>query len=172
MIAVSCARLNSTRFPGKNLYVLNGKPLIQYTIDVADEIGIPLYIFTRDVEIMEYVGGQCPIIYEPDYLYDTSYNSTIEKMEYASKIIGSKMIMLLQPNIIGRNPFDIKDWIIDFQYLNVFQAVTVHKGEPNGNLYLYNFNIKPGSGANFNDDSHIIDIDNPEDAEKAERFLK
>jgi GTP:adenosylcobinamide-phosphate guanylyltransferase len=172
MIAVSCARMNSTRFPGKNLFKLNGKPLIQYTIDLAGEIKVPLYIFTRDIEIMEYVGDQCPIIYEPEYLYDTPHNSTIEKMRYASMVIGSKLIMLLQPNIIGRDPDKIKEWIGDFQCLDVFQAETVHDGESNGNLFLYNFNFKPGTGGYFNDDSDIIDIDYPENAERAEKWLK
>jgi len=172
--AISCARMASTRFPGKCLALLNGKPLLQYTIDFAKEINIPLYIWTRDIEIMEYVKDKCPIIYEPKHLYDTKEDTTREKMAFANKIIDADYLVLLQPTQPIRGV--VEKSIIDSAVgLCLGYAYSGEKGYPDGRIYVYS------RGYFFQEDCeygwHVpdfdyFDIDTKEDLERCEKWLQ
>lgn len=188
--AISCARMDSKRFPGKCLAMLNGKPLLQYTIDFAREIDIPLYIWTRDIEIMEYVKDKCPIIYEPEELYDTKEDTTREKMAFANKIIGANYIVLLQPTQPIRNAEQVTRFIENTKrhaegsniYAYTCDMDTVPP-KPDGIAYLYTWQylINRSKGdAYFNpyvlchryEYDQYFDIDTKEDLERCEKWLQ
>lgn len=176
--AISCARMASTRFPGKCLALLNGKPLIQYTIDFAKEIKIPLCIFTRDIEIMEYVKDKCPIIYEPIELYDTKHNSTLEKMQFANKIINADYLILLQPTQPIRDRHLINKMIettINIENDYVYSGGIYDK--PDGRIYIYSkyyLNIGFCEKVNYfmSKEESYFDIDTKEDLEACEKWLQ
>lgn len=137
IIAVTCARMNSTRFPGKCLYPLAGKPLLQWTIDFAKEINIPLYTFTRDQKIIDYVKDKTPIIYEPEELLDTPYNSTYEKMQYVNKILDADYVILLQPTQPVRDKDHIKICIDTVVDSNVGYGHTSNYFVDDGSFYIF-----------------------------------
>ena len=183
--AISCARMASTRFHGKCLAPLNGKRLIQDTIDFAKEIDIPLYIWTRDKEIMEYVSDKCPIIYEPEHLYDSKGEGSQEekvriRMAYANKIIDAHYLVLLQPTQPMRSIFFIKCCIDDISKTGLDYAFTSSDNKiPDGKLYVYShyyletgeqrFWAKPYTCYNG---GTYFDIDTKEDLERCEKWLQ
>ena len=172
--AISCARMASTRFPGKCLAMLDGKPLIQYTIDFAKKIEIPLYIWTRDIEIMEYVKDKCPIIYEPEHLYDTKEDTTREKMAFANKIIDADYIILLQPTqpIRDKVTKSVIDTAIKMQ---LGYAYSGDKGKPDGTVYVYSRGYLWQKDCQFGwgvPTYDYFDIDTKEDLKRCEEWLQ
>lgn len=175
--AISCARMASTRFPGKCLALLNGKPLLQYTIDFAKEINIPLYIWTRDIEIMEYVKDKCPIIYEPEHLYDTKEDTTREKMAFANKIIEADAIILLQPTQPIREKEKILKFINDCQvdWSDNIYAYSGEQDEPDGLIYWYSkkyLELGKDNYTLYGPPRIYFDIDTKEDLERCEKWLQ
>ena len=55
------ARYNSTRFPGKPLCMLDGKPMIQRVYDKCKATGIDTYVLTDDQRIYNVIGPNCII---------------------------------------------------------------------------------------------------------------
>ena len=187
--AVTCARMDSARFPGKCLAPLLGKPLIQHTIDFARLMEWPLYVWTRDVKILEYVGGRCLVVYEPLELYDTRENSTVEKMAYANLLIDADYLVLLQPTHPFRDPKVVAGWIAQFlqrsasaspRYGSVGYSAMNHplnmgQRGPSGSFFIYSreylqhrFDIEP---IMFLEDPPV-DIHTPADLEEAERCAR
>jgi CMP-N-acetylneuraminic acid synthetase len=170
MIAITCARMGSRRLPGKCLIDVNGKPLLQYTIDFAASLGIKLYVWTRDKEILEFAGPQCPVIYEPAELYDTEYNSTQEKIEYARRVTGENIIILWQPTCPIRDRARTAFWISEFMAGDFSLGHSVFNGDENGNFYIYRGN---GNGyAQEFEDVQEYDIDTQKDLDEVRECLK
>jgi len=177
--AVTCARMDSKRFPGKCLALLDGKPLLQHTIDFARSIDIPLYTFTRDQRIIDYVKDQTPIIYEPIELYDTSQNTTYEKMQYVNRILDADYLILLQPTQPVRN-IDLGLGIIDelethltFAKLSEYLYSVDEEGKEDGCYYVYSkgYLKEKGKGIFF-ENIKSFDIDTPEDLQECEEWLQ
>lgn len=179
IIAVTCARMASTRFPGKCLAILDGKPLIQHTIDFARSIGIQLYTFTRDQEIIEYVKDKTPIIYEPIELYDTPQNTTYEKMQYVNRILDADYVILLQPtqpvrNIkLGLGIIDELERHLTFQRLSDYIFSIDEKGNEDGCYYVFSkgYLKEKGEGISF-ENIKSFDINTPEDLKRCEEWLQ
>ncbi|TDX84098.1 cytidylyltransferase domain-containing protein [Epilithonimonas xixisoli] len=106
MIAIIPARGGSKGLPGKNIKLLNGKPLIAYTIDAAlnaKKIS-RVIVSTDDAEIAEIAknyGAEIPFM-RPDFLANDNaksidvYNYTIERLE-TEENTDINEIVVLQP---------------------------------------------------------------------------
>lgn len=179
IVAVTCARMDSKRFPGKCLAMLDGKPLLQHTIDFACSIGIQLYTFTRDQRIIDYVKDKTPIIYEPEELYDTPHNSTYEKMQYVNRILDADYVVLLQPTQPVRNIEKIEQFINYFTSQQEYNyGLTIDaSNDPDGAMYIYSRNNLNGYRISpcyfiFPDRIRVFDIDTPEDLKECEEWLQ
>ena len=176
--AISCARMASTRFYGKCLANLNGQSLIQYTIDFANKLHIPLYIWTRDFDIMEYVKDKCPIIYEPLSLYDTNKNTTYDKMKFANQILGCDYLILLQPTQPIREKTKIINWInwfIDHPQAGYgYSTLSKLNYNANGLFYIYrkSFLTRCTGDTVIFKDKECFDIDTREDLKECEAWLQ
>lgn len=179
IVAVTCARMGSKRFPGKCLALLDGKPLLQHTIDFARSIDIQLYTFTRDQRIIDYVKDKTPIIYEPEELYDTPHNSTYEKMQYVNSILDVDYVVLLQPTQPIRNYKLIKGVIkllhkhSTYNDLNEYIYSVDEEKKEDGCYYIFSkrYLIDKGRGLPF-DNIKSFDIDTPEDLKECEEWLQ
>lgn len=119
ILAVIPARGGSKGLPRKNILSLNGKPLIQYTIDAAREVfaDADICVSTDDEEIFEVVqniGLDLPFM-RPAHLADdhsTSQDVLIHAVDfYQNKNIYYDVIVLLQPTSPLRSAEHIKDAI-------------------------------------------------------------
>lgn len=119
MLVVIPARGGSKDVPGKNIKVLNGKPLIQYTIDIARELfeDDDIIVSTDDHVIkntVEQLGLNVPFLRPEELATDKS--STQEVLIHAlnySKSIGREYntILLLQPTSPFRNVDQVREAI-------------------------------------------------------------
>lgn len=105
MIAIIPARGGSKGLPGKNIKMLNGKPLIQYTIDAAlDSKSINRVIVSTDdqsiANVAKKAGAEVPFL-RPDYLASDTASAVdvyIHATEYLRDEFGedvSKFMVLL-----------------------------------------------------------------------------
>lgn len=66
------ARYGSTRFPGKPLADLNGKPMIERVVDACKETGLRTVVLTDDMRVHRAVMSKCMVITDPaDYANGT-----------------------------------------------------------------------------------------------------
>src|SRR5574344_23864 len=85
-----CARGGSKGIPGKNIKLLNGKPLIGYSIDLANEVkehygtvDIELSTDSKDIKIVAEEGGLKSDYVLPDFLA----NDTCGKVDAINDIV-------------------------------------------------------------------------------------
>lgn len=74
------ARYGSTRFPGKPLTDLDGKPMIERVVDACQETGLQVVVLTDDIQIHRAVMNKCMVITDP-----TDYENGTERCAGASK---------------------------------------------------------------------------------------
>ena len=55
VVAFTPIRLNNTRLPGKNLLLLDNKPLLWWAIEHVDKLGIPNYVYCSDDGIIDHI---------------------------------------------------------------------------------------------------------------------
>ncbi len=111
------ARGGSKGLPGKNVKLLNGKPLIHYTIEAAQEItdDANICISSDDQEIIviaKQTGIEVPFVRPAELATDTasSYDVLIHAVKfYQSKGREYQKVMLLQPTSPLRTAKDIQD---------------------------------------------------------------
>lgn len=104
-LAIIPARGGSKRFPGKNIYPLNGKPLISYAIEVAKKTKLVdrVIVSTDNIEIAEIAkqyGAEVPFI-RPGYLA-ADLSPTIDTIRYTLEKLAeggyrADYVVLLQP---------------------------------------------------------------------------
>ena len=118
MIAIIPARGGSKGLPGKNIKLLNGKPLIAYTIEAAlnSEKISRVIVSTDDKDIADVAlqyGAEIPFM-RPGFLASDNaksidvYNYTIERLESEEKIKINEIIVL-QPTSPLRNSSHINE---------------------------------------------------------------
>jgi N-acylneuraminate cytidylyltransferase len=115
-IVIIPARGGSKRFPKKNIYLLNGKPLIVYSIEYAKKsIDISeIYVTTDNMEIADIAKQyNVKIINRPKHLA-SDFSTTISALQHAvTEIINSGIkfdyVILLQPT----NPLRPQNMLID-----------------------------------------------------------
>lgn len=59
------ARYGSTRFPGKPLADLDGKPMIERVVDACKETGLRVAVLTDDMRVHRAVMNKCMVIMDP-----------------------------------------------------------------------------------------------------------
>jgi CMP-2-keto-3-deoxyoctulosonic acid synthetase len=181
IVAVSFARMDSVRFPGKCLAPLAGKPLIQHTVNFARALHLPLYVLTRDLDLMGYVERQCPVLYEPTEYLDTSRNQTYEMMQHCSKLLDADLFVLLQPTQPVRDIEFVNRCLqrVLFEHLH-YTRVVGRRGENATRLtdigLLYTFSRKhlvyKQRVTEFVYDGSWFDIDTPDDLARCETWLQ
>lgn len=133
MIAIIPARGGSKGLPGKNIKLLNGKPLIAYTIEAAlntKKIS-RVIVSTDDTEIAEIAkkyGAEIPFM-RPDFLADDQaksidvYNYTVERLE-REEHIEIDGIIVLQPTSPLRTSQHIDEAIELFYIKNADSVIS------------------------------------------------
>ena len=106
ILGVIPARGGSKRLPRKNIKLLDGKPLIEYTIRAAsDARSLTDYVFTTDdqeiMKIAKSVGAESVVLRPKELATDHVRNSEtmIHALEYMETTTGRiyHSVMLLQP---------------------------------------------------------------------------
>ena len=98
-IGLSPARYASTRFPGKPLALLNGKPVIQHVYEQAAKVLDAVYVATDDERIYNKVlafGGKA-------VMTSTEHHSGTDRIEEALEKVGGDFDVVV--NIQGDEPF-------------------------------------------------------------------
>ncbi|MGO4699643.1 hypothetical protein AB4Z50_36195, partial [Paenibacillus sp. 2TAB26] len=127
------ARGGSKGLPDKNIKMLNGKPLIAYTIEAAISAKyVSKVIVSTDSEKIAAVaisyGAECPFM-RPDHLADDNsrsidvYRYTIKELENKEDILINEFIVL-QPTSPFRTGQDIDDAIKLFKDRNADSIVS------------------------------------------------
>lgn len=129
------ARANSKQIPGKNIKLLNGKPLIGYTIEEGIKSQINRLIVSTDSseisKISDDFGAEVPYLRPSEFSQDDSIieesllhllNNLKEKESYQPEII-----VLLQPTSPLRTASQINDCINMLKEKNVDSIVSVSK---------------------------------------------
>ncbi len=142
LLVIIPARKGSKGIPGKNKKMLNGKPLIQYTIDVAKKIFpiTSICISTDDPEIQQIGienGLNVPDL-RPDYLSNDA-SSARDVILYEVLKTGRKIdtIVYLQPTSPLRTTQNIQEAInlYDRDLMDMLVSVTNTKANPYFNLF-------------------------------------
>jgi CMP-N-acetylneuraminic acid synthetase len=130
VLAIIPARGGSKRLPGKNIKLLNGKPVIAWTIQAAlKSIYIDKVIVTTDdqefARIAKKHGADIPFIRPPELAEDTS--SSVSVLQHALKKLNENnekydVVILLQPTSPLRRTLDIDD---GFEYYSRKKAMSV-----------------------------------------------
>ncbi len=108
------ARIGSKRVPKKNLRLINGQPLIAYSIDAAIESGIFDEIYVNsDAEIFGEIAHKKGIKFykRPESLGSDTTNNDEFVSDFISKIDGDILIQLL-PTSPLITPIEIKEFVL------------------------------------------------------------
>ncbi len=138
MIAIIPARGGSKGVPGKNIKMLNGKPLIAYTIEAALKASaIDKVVVTTDskdiAEIAQKYGAEVPFL-RPSYLAEDNskaqdvYLHAVDYIKDSEKIDASKFVVLL-PTAPFRNSKHIDEAINLFSTSKADTLISVCKVE-------------------------------------------
>ena len=165
ILAIIPARGGSKSVPRKNIRKLNGKPLIAYTIEAANEIKDKFHkiiVSTDDEEISEIskiFGAEVPFIRPKELAGDKT--PTYPVLQHAVNFVENQdsikidLVMLLQPTTPFRNTEDISNSIKLSQtsdsdsVISVVQVFSTHpilmKKIENGVLTHYSIEEKEGT---------------------------
>lgn len=191
-ICIIPARKGSKRLPGKNCGFLNGKILVDYTIDVAlDCEFIDQIIFvSNDEKLLLHVGikyESVDIILEPlTIAQDDSqaYEVVIHVIERLGQQFNAPNIIYLQPTSPLRNVQDLWETYHIFNFYNDPVTSVVYdekwKYKLNGAIYYTQYSKVIEHKSLWKQANHLyvmpkersINIDTQEDWDEAERILK
>lgn len=155
IIAIIPARGGSKGIPGKNVKALNGKPLINYTIENALKSKYLSMVFvSTDDHLIADISRNCGanIIERPDKLA-TDDSSTIDTIYHTIDTIksdyNSDIVVLLQPTSPLRNVNDINAAIKLFLDMDCDSVISMCKVEhpPYWYFKVDNDNLQPLFGA-------------------------
>lgn len=157
ILAIVTARGGSKGLPGKNIKVLNGKPLIAWTIQQMQDSAFidDIFISTDSSEIAEVstlYGVNVPCL-RPDYL-STDTASSMDVMEYTINLLEKKnklydYVMLLEPTSPLRKKGDIdgiirlagdnpgSDGVISVGKVHLEHPIIVKRVSAGGNIIPY-----------------------------------
>lgn len=146
-LAIIPARGGSKRLPGKNIRMLEGKPLIQYTIDVAracfDDKDI--CVSTDDSRIahaVENIGLAVPFLRPAEYATDVARSEDVifhALNFYREKGMQYDAVVLLQPTSPLRTTKHIKE-AVDLYNAEVDMILSVKETDANPYFVLYEEN--------------------------------
>ena len=126
------ARGGSKSVPGKNLYKLNGKPLIDYTIEFAKLIGLDVFVTSDSEDILSRAKFHKigKIIRPKELATDTSkINDTLL---HAAQVLNNEQIiydsfLILQPTFLLRDLEEVKQALEIFNSQNIESLVALVK---------------------------------------------
>ena len=148
-LAIIPAREGSKRLPMKNIKKLNGKPLIEYTINQAKKVfkneNICVSTDSKEViAISENLNLKVPFLRPKKYAQDNSSSQEVimHSLEwYNKKGFSPDAIVLLQPTSPFRNIQHIKN-IMDNYHSNLDMIVSVNETHANPYFSLFEENDK------------------------------
>jgi len=153
ILAVIPAKSISKRLPGKNLKLLNHKPIISYTIEVAINCRLfnNIFISTDSIEIKDIAlshGLKIPFLRPMELCDDHVRNIDVVRHileELPEFKIQHDSIMLLQPTSPFRNEKDIKNAVLLFKEneCNSVISVTEYNISPFHTFYINSNQLKP-----------------------------
>jgi CMP-N-acetylneuraminic acid synthetase len=190
ILGIILARKNSKRLPGKNTRLLNGKPLISYTIESAINSGIidTLIVSTDDLSIADimaeyYNEYEKPIMHfrkRPDYLATDTAPSE-ECILHAMDTVGKHdYVCLLQATSPLRTGDDIRDafeTMIGYGW-NGIASRNGNTDVHNGAIFidewdkLYNTRQLTRNRRYYMPSNRSVDIDTIDDFNRAEKLLR
>lgn len=106
-IIIIPARYASTRFPGKPLALINGKPMIQHVFERCREVSPQVVVATDDKRIAEAVfrfGGEC-------VMTASTHQSGTDRCAEAASILAEKYAFDIVINVQGDEPFILSQQI-------------------------------------------------------------
>lgn len=180
--AIILARKGSVRIPGKNMVLLRGRPLVEWSILAATLCPyVENVIVSTDWDAVANVALDhgCIVIKRPPELSGPDVDS-YEPLKHAIYTIGMvENLVLLQPTSPTRNAVALSYFIAGVDSTNG-ACVSVNPGEnfPNGAMYAasgsdilqgfkwespYSFRLLPGA--------YFTDVDYPEDLAIAEQEM-
>lgn len=149
--AIIPARSGSKGLPNKNIRLLNGKPIIAYSIDFAKTLGVDRIILSTDSEVYAAIGKQygaeVPFIRSEEASTSTAMEQDILKDLYEKfethDIPQPDLLVWLRPTFVFRSTEDVKECIRILKEQAAFtSARTVCEAE--GRLYkVENLNLIP-----------------------------
>ena len=187
---ISFARQGSTRLPEKNTKLLNGKPLIQYTLEcmkyvqkeMSGFLRIGCYVLTDYEECKQIAENhKVKVIMRPKY---TKEWDDLRLNVWADSVINADAYVLLQPTNPFRNFNKICDWIHICYLSEIESAFSVYRKdrknyEMNGSFFYYTKSslidnmfkkdLLSDDNVIFIDDNDI-DIDTEDDFKKAVEY--
>lgn len=142
MIAIIPARKGSKRLIGKNIKTLNGKPLIEWTVNAAksSQVFNKIVITTDDNKIIDLYANNKDLSLDirPDYLSDDKA-TTIDVIKHVLKQNSEETsFALLQPTSPLRSEYDIREayrHFISGYYSSVISVCKNNKNNIDYNLY-------------------------------------
>ena len=185
ILGIIPARGGSKRLPGKNIRSLHGKPMIQYTIEAAQNSTMlnRTIVCTEDLAI-KHVAEECDaeVIMRPQSMAQ-DHSSIYDTITYIQgEVPGYEWIVLLQPTSPLRTSEDIDDAINSCISKTAPSWVYCEYGVPvpNGALYVAYASWLKEHG-NFDGPRTItygmprhrsVDVDTLRDFERAEALIK
>lgn len=148
IISIIPARGGSKGIPRKNIKLLNGKPLISYSIDASNSCSLidDTYVSTEDAEISEISkGNNAEVIERPDELASDD-SSSIDVILHVLDYLENKgelpdLFVLLQPTSPLRTSEDIEASINSFLESDCDSLVSVCELDHRS---LLNFSLEDG----------------------------
>lgn len=139
------ARGGSKGLPGKNIKMLNGKPLIHYSIEIARQFveDKDICVSTDDIQIVNCVkeiGLEIPFLRPSDLAKDNSSTNDViihALNFYAQEGIQYDSVVVLQPTSPLRKVFHVAEAISKFDIINDDMVVSVVETRSNPYYVLF-----------------------------------
>lgn len=176
----------SKRIPNKNMIIVNGKPLLQYTIDFVKKLkrqySLKYYIISDSEKIEEYViSRRINHLMIPEYTGDRNHAKGMQIMRWMHRHINAQSYFMLPATTPTRNLKRIADIIAECLCGFVKSATTVYKTDRNNYKHTGEFwffekdQLKKKDLIDNNTRLFItnnnIDIDTVEDLIRFKRFV-
>lgn len=185
IVTTTFAKHDSVRIPAKNRKNFCGQPLITWTMNFAERLGYPYYVFTNSPDIKAFAKiYNAMTIHEPEWCLEDAC-SIIDQYKYVDADIAADIYILLQPTCPVRDLIKYRRWIKDFVNSNADCGFSVIRKdrknyEMNGGFYIFSADIIHRKSADdiINEnaimflDDQFVDLDYPEQWEVAEREYK
>lgn len=168
---ISFAKKESVRFPGKNMALLDGVPLFEYTARLMGMLPFKGFVLTDWEELAKLaINYNLHVIPLPRYIVESD---DIRLNYFAHRMIQADEYILLQPTQPIRDYDDIMNMYQEAKAAGCQSAYTID----NGDFYYYT-KEQLYTGALIDSNSKLlrpitdIDIDTPEDLERAKEYIK
>jgi CMP-N,N'-diacetyllegionaminic acid synthase len=128
-VIIILARKGSKRIPNKNFKLFNGKPLIHYTLDLANKLEYPVYFYSDCDKMRKYAARFDNInIREKPKRFADDHHDTCKELLYYNKELNADVFVNLQVTSPIRSLSLVKSWIEDFNKQKDFKSgMSVYK---------------------------------------------